>query len=84
MCVWTLLVFLKTQCLNLILSFNANTCYGQAVLPEQQYGKQGALWMLSVMGGQLSIIDRTFHRGGEKAQVNKENNLFREKAVPLR
>lgn len=76
-------VFSKTQCLNLVLSFNANTCSGQAVLMEQQYGKQGAPRMLSVMLGQLSTIDCAFHGGGEKAQVNKEINLFRENAVPL-
>lgn len=84
MCAWTLLFFSKTQCLNLVLPFNANTCSGQAVLMEQQYGKQGAPRMLSVMHGQLSTIDCAFHRGAEKAQVNKEINLFRENAVPLR
>lgn len=46
-------------------------CYGQAVLMELQYGKQGALWMLSTVDGQLSIIDHAFHRGGEKARVKK-------------
>lgn len=76
-----LFVCLKTQHLNLMLSFNANACHGQAVLTERRYGERGALRMPSGTDGQLSTIDRALHTGGEKARVKKKNTTCLERML---
>lgn len=50
---------------------------------EQQYGKQGVLWMLSVMHKQLNIIDCVFHRRREKAQVTKNPTCLERMLFPF-